>query len=63
MADRQTDLNKPDRRTAPGDQARPGTPGAGENICRECGGSGRLGERTCPQCEGLGYVIEGIGGA
>jgi RecJ-like exonuclease len=46
----------------PGDDARPGTPGAGENICPDCGGSGRLESRACPTCGGTGKVIEGIGG-
>jgi hypothetical protein len=46
----------------PGDQAAPGTPGAGENICRECQGTGKLGEKDCPICGGTGVVIEEIGG-
>ena len=45
----------------PGDDARPGTPGSGENICPECRGSGRLGSRACPTCGGTGKVVEGIG--
>lgn len=55
----------PDRRApmAPGDEAPPGTPGTGENVCRTCGGTGRLSGRTCPACQGTGTVIEGIGGA
>jgi hypothetical protein len=46
----------------PGDQADPDTPGAGENICRECQGTGRIGEKECPICGGTGIVIEEIGG-
>ena len=46
----------------PGDQAEVGTPGAGENICRECNGTGKLGEKECPICGGTGIVIEEIGG-
>ena len=48
----------------PGDQAPPGTPGTGENVCPRCGGRGRLdaGER-CPECNGTGRVTTGIGGA
>jgi hypothetical protein len=46
----------------PGDQADPDTPGAGENICRECQGTGKLGEKECPICGGTGIVIEEIGG-
>ena len=49
-------------RPAPGDEAAPGVPGAGENICRVCNGSGRVGAGPCPNCEGTGRVIEGIGG-
>lgn len=48
--------------TAPGDEAAPGTPGTGENICRECKGSGRLDGGRCPACDGTGKIIEGIGG-
>lgn len=48
---------------APADEAPPGTPGTGENICRRCGGSGRADSDTCPDCQGSGKVIEGIGGA
>jgi hypothetical protein len=49
-------------RPAPGDDAAPGTPGTGENICPECNGSGRLGDRPCPNCTGAGKVTEGLGG-
>ena len=48
---------------AAGDDAAPGTPGTGENLCPECNGSGKLGNRACPNCDGTGKVIEGIGGA
>ncbi|MBB5698319.1 hypothetical protein [Sphingomonas yantingensis] len=46
----------------PGDQAEPGTPGTGENLCRDCGGSGQVDGGDCPTCDGTGRVIEGIGG-
>ena len=47
----------------PGDEARAGTPGTGEAICRECGGSGRDPERRrCAACDGTGKVTVGIGG-
>ncbi len=49
--------------SAPGDEAPPGTPGTGENLCRECGGSGQQEGKACPVCGGSGKVIEGIGGA
>jgi RecJ-like exonuclease len=48
---------------APGDQAVPGTPGTGENICPDCKGTGRLDGAPCPTCGGSGKIIEGIGGA
>jgi hypothetical protein len=48
---------------APGDEAPQGTPGAGENICPACGGTGQLDGATCQTCEGSGVVIEEIGGA
>jgi DnaJ-class molecular chaperone len=46
----------------PGDEARPGTPGSGENICRTCKGSGEVNQKPCPDCGGTGKVVEGIGG-
>lgn len=50
-------------RPAPGDDAAPGTPGTGEDICPRCMGSGRVGANRCPNCEGAGKVTKGIGGA
>jgi RecJ-like exonuclease len=47
----------------PGDQADLGTPGAGENVCRECRGTGKISGKDCPICGGTGVVIEEIGGA
>ena len=49
--------------TSPGDEAAPGTPGTGENLCRHCGGSGEHEGKACPVCGGSGKVTEGIGGA
>jgi DnaJ-class molecular chaperone len=46
----------------PGDEASPGTPGTGENICPTCKGSGKVGQKACPDCGGTGKVVEGIGG-
>jgi len=47
----------------PGDEAAPGTPGTGESVCRECGGSGRTRDgQGCPVCAGTGKVTVGIGG-
>jgi hypothetical protein len=51
--------NRPE---APGDEAAPGTPGTGENICRHCGGSGEHDGKPCPVCGGTGKVIEGLAG-
>ena len=48
--------------TKPGDEAGPGTPGTGENLCRRCGGSGRVEDEACPECKGTGKVVTGIGG-
>lgn len=48
---------------SPGDEAPPGTPGTGENLCRRCGGSGTLDGKPCAECSGTGRVTVGIGGA
>lgn len=47
----------------PGDQAPPGTPGTGENICPDCNGSGKIDGQPCETCGGSGKIIEGVGGA
>ena len=47
----------------PGDEALPGTPGTGEDVCQRCAGGGKLpGGQECPDCDGTGIVIQGIGG-
>jgi RecJ-like exonuclease len=46
----------------PGDEAKPGTPGTGENVCPACRGSGKVDGSTCETCGGTGVVTEGIGG-
>lgn len=51
-----------DTAMAPADQAAPGAPGAGENVCPQCGGSGRAATAVCAACQGSGKVITGIGG-
>jgi RecJ-like exonuclease len=38
------------------------TPGAGENVCRRCNGSGRIEGEKCPECGGTGKVSTGVGG-
>lgn len=45
------------------DTVKPGAPGAGENICRKCEGSGKVDGETCPDCGGSGKVVTPIGGA
>jgi hypothetical protein len=59
------DMSDPDptANMAPGDEAPPGTPGAGENICPTCNGSGKVHGATCQTCAGSGVVIEEVGGA
>jgi uncharacterized membrane protein len=56
-------VSEPPPTPKPGDEAPEGTPGTGEGLCRECGGSGRVGDATCPSCKGSGKVTVGIGGA
>ena len=55
-------MSKESKATNPGDDALPGTPGTGENVCPECGGNGKLKGNECPACKGTGKVVEGIGG-
>jgi DnaJ-class molecular chaperone len=47
----------------PGDQAAPGTPSTGENVCPNCDGSGLVDGRKCENCSGTGRIIQVIGGA
>jgi hypothetical protein len=54
-------ISEPPAPLHPGDEAPAGTPGTGEGICRECGGSGRLAGALCPACDGSGKVIVGVG--
>ncbi|MDB5646352.1 MAG: hypothetical protein JWQ05_2021 [Methylobacterium sp.] len=48
--------------TKPGDEATPGAPGTGENLCRNCQGTGTVDAKPCPECQGTGTVTSGIGG-
>lgn len=48
--------------TKPGDEATPGAPGTGENLCRHCQGTGLLNAQPCPECRGTGTITSGIGG-
>lgn len=54
-------MGHPDDLT-PGDEAPPGEPSAGENVCPECGGSGELDGGDCANCGGSGMVVEAVGG-
>ena len=56
-------MDDPRDELAPGDEAPRGTPGAGENLCRTCGGSGQVEGSACDTCGGSGVVIEEVGGA
>ena len=48
---------------APGDEAPEGTPGSGETVCPDCGGSGKgRSGAACPTCQGSGVINVGIGG-
>ena len=49
--------------TNPGDEATPGTPGTGEDICPVCHGTGKVSGADCKNCGGSGKIVEGIGGA
>lgn len=62
MEPRGTSNTPREQRLSPGDQARSRTPGTGENICRQCQGSGKVNDRECQNCGGSGRITEGIGG-
>jgi hypothetical protein len=47
----------------PGDEAPPGTPGTGENVCPVCHGGGKVRGAACANCGGTGRIVAGIGGA
>ena len=49
---------------SPGDEAPPGTPATGEDICPACNGRGKTAQGgECRNCSGTGRVVRGIGGA
>jgi hypothetical protein len=51
-----TDMN-------PGDDAPPGTPGTGEDVCLQCSGKGKIQDGgECLNCGGTGKVIKGVAG-
>ena len=47
----------------PGDEAAPGTPGTGENLCPDCSGNGHLksGE-PCRTCGSTGLITQAVSG-
>lgn len=47
----------------PGDESPARTPGTAENICPDCGGSGKQGTSDCTRCGGSGKVIVNVGDA
>ncbi len=47
----------------PGDEARPGSPQTGEQICPDCQGSGQREQRPCEICGGTGRVVRIVGDA
>ncbi len=59
-----SDRTKPEQpdaaKMAPGDEAPPGTPGTGEDVCPDCGGSGRVDGADCQNCLGRGRIIKAI---
>ena len=59
MSDTPTTTTEP---LKPGDEAAPGSPGSGENVCPKCGGTGQMQGEPCLKCLGTGVVQEGIGG-
>lgn len=49
--------------TAPADEVTPETPGTGEALCPQCGGSGLDNGAPCEACDGTGKIVQGVGGA
>lgn len=62
-SDAQADSSAVCPKLNPGDEAPPGTPGTGEDICPLCHGHGRIMHTRCPNCGGSGKIVRGIGGA
>jgi hypothetical protein len=53
----------PETVNKPGDEAAPGSPQSGENLCARCDGSGQLADGPCPVCRGTGKVTVLVGDA
>jgi hypothetical protein len=47
----------------PGDETPPDSPQTAEQICPDCGGSGRREEKPCDTCGGSGRVVRILGDA
>ncbi|MBK4737696.1 hypothetical protein [Noviherbaspirillum pedocola] len=47
----------------PGDEATPGAPQTGEDVCPVCGGSGKTDQGTCANCGGSGRIVKIVGDA
>jgi hypothetical protein len=62
MTEQQDDDARPGT-MRPGDQVPEDAPGAGENLCPACGGSGQVEGTDCETCGGTGTVTEGVSGA
>lgn len=52
-----------EREKKPGDEVKPGTDQAGENVCHSCAGTGQVAGEPCPECDGTGKVTTLIGDA
>jgi hypothetical protein len=55
-------MSEEQRDMRPGDEAPPEEPSAEENLCPDCGGSGRRDGETCATCGGTGRIEEAVGG-
>ena len=63
------EARNPFRQHTPDDDPEQGTPGTGQEVCRECEGTGKqvdkatgkLTNKSCERCDGTGKVIQGIG--
>lgn len=52
-----------DQQRKPGDETQPGSKQSAENLCPECGGTGKAGTKKCPNCDGTGTVTVIVGDA
>ena len=61
-AGKEADAGEGREAMAPGDEAPPGDAGAGENLCRACGGSGEVDGQPCETCGGSGKTTSAVSG-